>query len=72
LWGPAVRLGGFDTGKAAVLIVAAGLVAAILRVVPATAGSERGLSWPVAAATGAGVLAITAALLALVRLPALF
>ncbi len=72
LIGPAVRLGGFDTGKAAVLVVVAGLVAAILRVVPATAGSERGLSWPAAAATVAGVLVTTAALLVLVRLPALF
>lgn len=72
LFGPAVRLGGFDTSKAAVLIVVAGLVAAILRVVPATAGSERRLSLPVAAATVAGVLAMSMALLALVRLPALF
>lgn len=72
LIGPAVRLGGFDPGKAAVLIVMAGLAATVLRIVPATAGSQRRLSMPVAMATIAGVLAITTALLLLVRLPPLF
>ena len=72
LFGPAVRLGGFDLGKAAVLIVVAGLLAAILRIVPATAGTGQRLSVPAAAATLAGILVIATALLALVRLPALY